>query len=101
MLKYTAVRFLLFAGVTAVLWLIGIRVDIWVLLALGLAISGLISFFLLNRTRDDASSSLVGAFRRMNDRIDSSARAEDEAEIGAGDGSSQPDGPPTDPSAAA
>ena len=66
--------------VTGVLWLIGIRANTLILLALGLVISGLISIFALSRTRDQASASIVGVFTRLNQRIDQSARAEDDTE---------------------
>lgn len=43
-----------------------------------LLISGALSFFLLNRQRDAMSSTVMGVFRRINDRIDASTRAEDD-----------------------
>jgi len=77
LLRYTAIRLVLFIAVTAVLWLVGIRANLFFLLALGLVISGFISLFALNRTRDDASVSVSGAFSRINRRIEQSATAED------------------------
>jgi len=78
LLRYTLVRLLVLAAVTGLLWLVGLRSNLLLLLALGLVISGFISLFVLNRARDDASASVVGMFRRMNDRIDAAARAEDD-----------------------
>ncbi|MCX6460313.1 MAG: DUF4229 domain-containing protein [Actinobacteria bacterium] len=86
LLRYTAIRLVLFIAVTAVLWLVGIRANLFFLLALGLVISGFISLFALNRTRDDASASVSGAFSRINRRIEQSATAED----------IEPDPPPTE-----
>ena len=77
LLRYTAIRLALFIVVTAVLWLIGIRANVFFLLALGLVISGFISLFALNRTRDAASTSVSGTFSRINRRIEQSATAED------------------------
>ena len=45
--------------------------------ALALVISGIISFVLLDRTRDQASRGLAGIFRRIDDRIERSRTAED------------------------
>ena len=76
--RYTLVRLALFAVVTVVLWLVGVRANLFLLLALGLVLSGFISLFALDRSRDAASTSVTGAFRRMNQRIEASARAEDD-----------------------
>ena len=86
LLRYTAIRLAIFVAVTAVLWLIGIRANVFFLLALGLVISGFISLFALNRTRDAASASVSGTFGRINRRIEQSATAED----------SEPEPPPTE-----
>jgi Protein of unknown function (DUF4229) len=75
--RYTVIRLALFAVVTAVLWLVGVRANLFLLLALGLVLSGFISLFALDRSRDAASTSVTGAFGRMNQRIEASARAED------------------------
>lgn len=78
LLRYTAERVVLLIAVVGVLWLIGIRSNPLLLVALALVISGFISMVVLNRSRDAASVSVASMFRRMNDRIDASARAEDE-----------------------
>ena len=44
----------------------------WLLIALAV---GFLALFLLNRSRDAASVSVTGVFRRINDRIDQSSRA--------------------------
>ena len=46
-------------------------------IAVALVISGVISFILLDRTRDKASAGLAGVFRRIDDRIERSKVAED------------------------
>ena len=46
-------------------------------IAVALIISGVISFVLLDRTRDRASAGLAGVFRRIDDRIERSKVAED------------------------
>lgn len=46
-------------------------------IAVALIISGIISFILLDRTRDRASAGLAGVFRRIDDRIERSKAAED------------------------
>jgi len=78
LLRYTVIRLVIFAAVAAVLWLVGIRSNTFLLVALALVISGFISLFALNRSRDAASTSVSGVFRKLNERIDESARAEDD-----------------------
>ena len=73
---YTGLRFLLFAVVLLLLWLIGARGLL--LIALAVLISGIASVVLLSPQRDALSSSLVSRWRRVNDRIDASSRAEDQ-----------------------
>lgn len=46
-------------------------------IAVALVISGVISFIVLDRSRDRASAGLSGAFRRINERIEQSRTAED------------------------
>ena len=77
-LRYTLERLVLFVAVTAVLWLIGLRANLVLTAALGLVLSGFLALFLLNRSRDAASVSVTGVFKRINERIDQSSRAEDE-----------------------
>jgi hypothetical protein len=88
-LVYTLSRVLLFLAVLGVLYLLGAR-DL-VLLVLAFLISGAISLVLLSRQRDAMSSSVTGTFRRINERIEASSRAEDE------DGDQDEDGDPPAP----
>jgi len=79
LLRYTLLRVAMFLVIWAILQYL---TPIKGLLALALAIliSGSISFFVLDRVRDDASGTLFGFFRGINERIDASTRAEDEAD---------------------
>jgi hypothetical protein len=84
---YTALRVALLAAV----WLfIQLLTPLRGLLAaaVALVISGLISFVLLDRSRDSASAGLSRVFRRIDDRIERSKMAEDDDEVLA---PSQPD----------
>ncbi len=75
-LVYTAARLALFAVVVGLLYLVGLRS--YLLLVVALLVSGAVSLVLLNHQRDAMSSSVSGAFRRINDKIDASTRAEDD-----------------------
>jgi hypothetical protein len=73
---YTGLRVALLAAV----WLlVQVVTPIRGLLAIAIAvvISGVISFIVLDRSRDRASIGLAGAFSRINDRIERSRTAED------------------------
>jgi hypothetical protein len=74
-LIYTGLRVLLFLGVGAVLYLVGLR-GVWLLL-FAILISGVISAFVLNRVREGAAFGITSAVRKANRRIEESARAED------------------------
>ncbi len=76
---YSVMRLLLFV----VVWLpLQFLTPLRGLLALvvALAISGTISIFLLDRPRGEMAAGVAAFMQRMNDRIDASARAEDEAD---------------------
>lgn len=75
-LIYTIARIGLLVLVGVPLYLAGARG--YLLLIAAFLISGLLSFILLNGPRSGFSRKLAGVFQRMNDRIDSSARAEDD-----------------------
>ncbi len=75
-LVYTGLRLAMFAVVLVLLWLVGARGLL--LLALAVLVSGIISVVLLSGQRDALSSSLVTRWRSINDRLDASARREDE-----------------------
>ena len=73
---YTAARFLIFAAMLGLLYLLGARGLL--LFGLALVISGIISFVVLSRQRDAMSGSItsrIGTFRR---RLDEGTRAEDD-----------------------
>lgn len=73
---YTSARLGVFLAVWLILqWLTGLRG--LMALALAIVISGAISLLLLNRQRDAMSTKVASFFRRINERIDASTRAED------------------------
>ena len=75
-LVYNLLRIGLLLVVGGIVYLFGFRSYLLVLVAV--FISGIISMVLLNRRRDAAVISLGEVFRRVNDRMDSRTRAEDE-----------------------
>lgn len=75
-LVYNLLRVGLLLVVGGIAYLFGFRSYLLVLVAV--FISGMISMVLLNRRRDAAVISLGEVFRRVNDRMDSRTRAEDE-----------------------
>lgn len=75
-LRYTTLRLLLFAVVAALLWIVGIR-DFWLLL-FALLLSGIISLFVLSRSRDELSASLVNRRERVKQRMAEQTAAEDQ-----------------------
>ncbi len=77
-LVYTASRILLFVASAGVLYLIGARGLLLLLLAL--VVSGLLSFVLLSRQRDALSAVVVDRSRRVRDRMDARTTAEDAAD---------------------
>jgi hypothetical protein len=73
---YTAARFVIFAAMLGLLYLLGARGLL--LIGLALVISGITSFVVLSRQRDAMSGAItsrIGNFRR---RLDEGARAEDD-----------------------
>ena len=77
-IAYTAARVLLFAIAFGVVYLLGARELLAVILAL--VISGLLSFVLLSPQRDALSASLVRGMERMRsvgERLDAGASTED------------------------
>ncbi len=73
---YTLLRVLIFLVVLGVCYLLGARDLLLILLAI--VISGLASYVLLARQRDAMSAAVSERMRRLNERIDASARAEDD-----------------------
>lgn len=76
-LKYTLLRLLILGAVIALLFLLGLRTW-YVLLPVAVLVSGVLSIFVLNRTRDDVSASLSGRLIAIKSRVDETTRAEDE-----------------------
>jgi predicted lipid-binding transport protein (Tim44 family) len=75
---YTLLRLLILGLTAGVLWLLGLRQPM-ILLVFAFLISGVISIFALNRRREVAAVEVVTAVQKVNQRIDSSAAAEDAA----------------------
>ncbi len=76
LLGYFTARIVLLFAAGAGCYLLGARGIL--LLVLAFLISGLLSFLLLGRQRDGMAGVFHGYFRRINDRIDRSAKAEDD-----------------------
>jgi Mn2+/Fe2+ NRAMP family transporter len=75
-IAYTALRLLLFIAALLVVYLLGARG--FLLIALALLISGIVSFVVLWRQRDAMSGALVNSLRSFRRRLDEGTRAEDE-----------------------
>ncbi len=75
LLKYSLLRLALLAATAGVFYLVGLR-D-WILLFAAFLVSGIISIFVLNRARDEVSTSLATRQRLINERMEA-ASAEDE-----------------------
>ena len=94
-LRYTLLRALVFAIATALLWLVGLRG--LVLVALGLVLSGLVSFFVLRGSRDKVSIAWDRRLRTIRERTaaedawDDEQRSRAEADV---QPTQRPDGPP-------
>lgn len=76
-LRYTAARLALFGVTLGVLYLVGARS--FLLVALALLVSGLVSYVALSRQRDDFSAVLNDRLQRFNRRVDADAAVEDAA----------------------
>lgn len=75
--KYTLLRVAVFAVVAGLLYVVGVRTW-YALLPLAVFVSGLFSIFVLNRMRDEASTSLSNRLTTIKRRLDDATRAEDE-----------------------
>ena len=69
LLKYTLLRLALLAVTAGVFYLVGLR-D-WVLLFAAFLVSGIISIFVLNRARNEVSTSIASRQERINPRMES------------------------------
>lgn len=75
-ISYTINRLLLFAASMGVLYLLGAR-DL-LLVVLAIVISGLLSYVVLVRQRDAMSAAVAARVERTKDRLDRLAAAEDD-----------------------
>lgn len=75
LLRYTLLRLALLGVVAGVLYLLNLRG--FLLLLVAFLVSGIISIVVLNRARDEVSTSLVARRERINERMSS---PEDEAD---------------------
>jgi hypothetical protein len=73
---YTCARLLLFAAALGVLYLVGARG--WLLVALALVVSGVISLTVLSRHRDAMSGAIVTRLGSFRQRLDEGASREDD-----------------------
>lgn len=74
-LRYTLLRVLLFVVVAALLWIAGLR-DLWLVMFAILG-SGVVSIFLLTKSRDAASESLANRLAEIKRRRDQRTATED------------------------
>lgn len=75
LLRYTLLRVLLFLVVAALLWIAGMR-GFWLLLV-AIFVSGVVSVFVLSRSRDAASASLANRVSGVRRRMQQRTAAED------------------------
>ena len=83
LLTYTIYRLLVFAAALVALYVLGARS--YLLVALAIVISGLISLVVLDRQRDGVAPMVKKFTSRINDRIESGKRKEDSASDSASD----------------
>jgi hypothetical protein len=74
-LAYTTARITLFAVTAAVLYLLGAKS--WLAVLLALLISGVISYVLLARRRDELSQAVVAKAERTRERFNAARTKED------------------------
>jgi hypothetical protein len=90
-LIYTLARLALFGATAGVLFLAGARG--FLLLALAILISGIISFVLLSRQRDAVSSSVTKRAARMRENLAAGTAREDEDSASPEPAAQETDGP--------
>ena len=78
MLVYTASRLLMLCTTALVLYAVGARG--WLLLLLAFVVSALLSYLLLYRQRSEVAQVVERRTARVRDRMDERTRAEDEAD---------------------
>jgi hypothetical protein len=72
---YSFLRLLILGSFLAVGYLIGLRGI--TLLVVSFLSSGIVSLFVLNKKRDQLSSSVFNVFKKVNNKIDQAAKKED------------------------
>ena len=72
---YTFLRILILTSFLGVGYLVGLRGVL--LLVMGFLASGIVSLFVLSKTRDQLSTSIFSGFQRVNKRIAAAAEKED------------------------
>ena len=72
---YTFLRILILASFLGVGYLVGLRGVL--LLLIGFLTSGIVSIFVLSRTRDQLSASIFSGFQKVNKKIADAANKED------------------------
>jgi Protein of unknown function (DUF4229) len=78
-LRYTALRALVFAAVFTGLWALGAgRVSVPLIALLALVVSAIISYFVFRRERDAVAAKVAEGVDRARRRVDESTRAEDD-----------------------
>lgn len=75
-LRYTLLRVLVFVVVTVLLWIVGLR-ELWLLLLAAVFLSGVVSIFVLSKSRDDASAALDRRMSEVKRRLTERTAAED------------------------
>jgi cell division protein FtsW (lipid II flippase) len=73
---YTAARILVFVMAAGVLYLVGARG--WLLILLALVVSGVVSLVLLSRQRDAMSGVITSRITGFRQRLDEGTRREDD-----------------------
>ena len=74
-LRYTTLRLAMLLVVGGIGYLLGMRGVL--LAAVAFLVSGILSFFVLDRQRDALGQSVGSVFQRVNARIDANSRKED------------------------
>ena len=96
MARYSILRLLIFFGVMAALWLLGLRDrdEQILLLVLSALISMAISFVVLKRFRDDYSRQIAERIeRRAREKQQRAASSDERAEDSEDEGTREPNGP--------
>lgn len=84
LLVYTLARLGLFAAAFGLIWLLGVEALVWDELTVlwtalvALAVSSVLSYWLLARLREDLAEHVAGRARRLSDRFEEHRRAEDD-----------------------